>query len=147
MSSSLFNSPVDAPPLKKARIEIVPLIDVIFFLLATFVLFTLSLNKIQSVPVDLPQASAAPISRDQEDTSVVIQLSEGDAAFWNKEPIFLNEIAPRLANYKASTPNARVLVTGDDRARYGDVIRVLDEVRLAGITTVTIETAYRGAGR
>lgn len=147
MSSSLFNSPVAASPMKKARIEIVPLIDVIFFLLATFVLFTLSLNKIQSVPVDLPQASAAPVSRDQEDTSVVIQLSDGDAAFWNKEPIFLNEVAPRLANYKASTPNARVLVTGDDRARYGNVIRVLDEVRLAGITTVTIETAYRGSGR
>ncbi|MEY4490186.1 MAG: hypothetical protein RIQ79_2694, partial [Verrucomicrobiota bacterium] len=39
--------------MKKARIEIIPLIDVIFFLLATFVLFTLSLNKIQSVPVNL----------------------------------------------------------------------------------------------
>ena len=45
---------------RKARIEIIPLIDVIFFLLATFVLFTLSLNKIQSIPVDLPQATAAP---------------------------------------------------------------------------------------
>ena len=147
MSSSLFNSPVAAAPVKKARIEIVPLIDVIFFLLATFVLFTLSLNKIQSVPVDLPQASAAPVSRDQEDTSVVIQLSDGDAAFWNKEPIFINEIRPRLDNYRSSTPNPRVLVTGDDRARYGNVIRVLDEVRLSGITTVTIETAYRGSGR
>lgn len=145
--SSLFNSPVDAAPMKKARIEIIPLIDVIFFLLATFVLFTLSLNKIQSVPVDLPQTSAAPVSRDQEDTSVIIQLSDGDAAFWNKEPIFLAEIAPRLANYKSSVPNPRVLVTGDDRARYGNVIRVLDEVRLAGITTVTIETAYRASGR
>ena len=40
---------------KKARIEIIPLIDVIFFLLATFVLFTLSLDRIQSVPVDLPK--------------------------------------------------------------------------------------------
>lgn len=145
--SSIFHNPLAAAPVKKARIEIIPLIDVIFFLLATFVLFTLSLNKIQSVPVDLPQASAAPVNRDQEDTSVVIQLSDGDAAFWNKEPIFLNEVAPRLANYKASTPNPRVLVTGDDRARYGNVIRVLDEVRLAGITTVTIETAYRGSGR
>ena len=42
---------------KKARIEVIPLIDVIFFLLATFVLFTLSLNRIQSVPVDLPVAA------------------------------------------------------------------------------------------
>lgn len=144
--SSIFHSPLAATPVKKARIEIVPLIDVIFFLLATFVLFTLSLNKIQSVPVDLPQASAAA-PKDQEDTSVVIQLSDGDAAFWNKEPIALAEVAPRLANYRANTQSPRVLVTGDDRARYGAVIRVLDEVRLAGITTVTIETAYRPSGR
>ncbi len=144
--SSLFGSPIQLAPAKKARIEIIPLIDVIFFLLATFVLFTLSLNKIQSVPVDLPQATATA-AKDLEDTSVVIQLSDGDAAFWNKEPISLSEVAPRLANYKANTPNARVLVTADDRARYGNVVRVLDEVRLAGITTVTIETAYRGSGR
>ncbi len=144
--SSPFDSPLQAAPAKKARIEIIPLIDVIFFLLATFVLFTLSLNKIQSVPVNLPQASASA-PKDQEDTSVVIQLSDGDSAFWNKEPIALAEVAPRLANYKANTPSPRVLVTGDDRARYGNVIRVLDEVRLAGIPTVTIETAYRASGR
>jgi biopolymer transport protein ExbD len=144
--SSIFGSPIQLAPAKKARIEIIPLIDVIFFLLATFVLFTLSLNKIQSVPVDLPQATASA-PKDQEDTSVVIQVSEGDTAFWNKEPISLAEVAPRLANYKSSIPNPRVLVSGDDRARYGIVIRVLDEVRLAGIQTVTIETAYRASGR
>ena len=145
MSAPIFGSPFDATPAKKARIEIIPLIDVIFFLLATFVLFTLSLNKIQSVPVDLPQASASAAKPD-EDTSVIIQVSEGDAAYWNKEPVSLAEIAPRLANYKANTSAPRVLVTGDDRARYGTVIRVLDEVRLADIPA-TIETAYRAAGR
>jgi biopolymer transport protein ExbD len=143
---SLFVTPLAAAPAKKARIEIIPLIDVIFFLLATFVLFTLSLNKIQSVPVNLPQASASA-SREQDDSSVVIQLSDGDAAFWNREPVSLAEIPFRLANYRASTANPRVLVSGDDRARYGSVIRVLDEVRLAGIQTVTIETAYRASGR
>ncbi len=144
--SSSPGSPIKIAEAKKARIDIIPLIDVIFFLLATFVLFTLSLNKIQSMQVNLPQASASA-PKDLEDTSVTIQLSDGDAAYWNKELISLAEVAPRLANYKANTPGARVLVTGDDRARYGDVIKVLDDVRLAGIATVTIETAYRGAGR
>ena len=50
-----ISPPVDSPK-KKARIEIIPLIDVIFFLLATFVLFTLSLNKLASLPIDLPEA-------------------------------------------------------------------------------------------
>ncbi|AHF90624.1 biopolymer transport protein [Opitutaceae bacterium TAV1] len=132
---------------KKARIEIIPLIDVIFFLLATFVLFTLSLNKIQSVPVDLPQATPAPQQQNNDDETIVLQLSEPGTAYWNRELINISEIAPRLINYKASNPNPRVLVTGDDRARYGAAINALDEVRKAGITQVSIETAYRPTGR
>ncbi|MDF3058725.1 MAG: biopolymer transportern ExbD [Rariglobus sp.] len=131
---------------KKARIEIIPLIDVIFFLLATFVLFTLSLSKIQSLPVDLPQATAAA-RPNADDEMIVLQVSEADTAFWNKELISFAEITPRLLNYKAATPNARVLVTGDDKARYGAAIRALDEVRKAGISQVSIETAYRASGR
>ena len=62
---------------KKARIEIIPLIDVIFFLLATFVLFTLSLNRIQSVPVDLPFASDRPLDQpDQPKDMLTIQISD-----------------------------------------------------------------------
>ncbi|HEY9247481.1 MAG TPA: biopolymer transporter ExbD, partial [Rariglobus sp.] len=131
MSVSSSGSTAGGP--KKARIEIIPLIDVIFFLLATFVLFTLSLNKIQSVPVDLPQATPAPKSGN-DDEIVVLQVSDTGTAYWNKELITLAEIAPRLINYKTTTPNPRVLITGDDRARYGETIRALDEVRKAGIS-------------
>jgi biopolymer transport protein ExbD len=141
MSVSLGNS--SGP--RKARIEIIPLIDVIFFLLATFVLFTLSLNKIQSVPVDLPQASAHARLNSEDDT-VVLQLSETGSAFWNREPISSADIPRRLLDYKASSPSPRVLVSGDDKASYGDTVRALDEVRKAGIT-VSIETAYRASGR
>ena len=59
---------------KKARIEIIPLIDVIFFLLATFVLFTLSLSRIQSLPVQLPVASGTPQKPD--DDMVTLQVSD-----------------------------------------------------------------------
>jgi biopolymer transport protein ExbD len=132
---------------KKARIEIIPLIDVIFFLLATFVLFTLSLNKIQSIPLDLPQATPSNPATKNDNDIVVLQLSEAGAAYWNKEPISVNEIRPRLLNYKTSTATPRVLVTGDDRATYGATIRALDEVRKAGIAEVSIETAWRASGR
>lgn len=132
---------------KKARIEIIPLIDVIFFLLATFVLFTLSLNRIQSVPVNLPQASAnAAAEAPGEDEIVVLQISEG-GAFWNKELIATAEIPVRLTSYKSSVASPRVLVSSDSTARYGDVIAALDHVRLAGITQVSIETIDRPAGR
>jgi biopolymer transport protein ExbD len=144
MSGSSGGQKGDGP--KKARIEIIPLIDVIFFLLATFVLFTLSLNKIQSVPVDLPQAQ--PNSKpNPDDDSVVLQISEGDTAYWNKELISVNEVGAKLADYKARSSNPRVLVSGDDKAKYGVTILVLDEVRKSGITQVSIETAYRATGR
>ena len=143
--SSIFQQNNAAGPAKKARIEIIPLIDVIFFLLATFVLFTLSLNKIQAMPVTLPQATATSRPSDVDD-SVILQASDAGSAYWNRELITLDEIKPRLANYKATVSSPRVLVSGDDRARYGTVIRILDEVRQAGISAVTIETAYRTAG-
>ncbi len=131
---------------KKARIEIIPLIDVIFFLLATFVLFTLSLNKIQSVPVDLPQAATA--SRpNPDDETVVLQLSDAGTAYWNKELINSSEISGRLANYKSTAVSPRVLVSGDEKATYGATVNALDAVRKAGIAQVSIETAFRPTGR
>jgi biopolymer transport protein ExbD len=132
---------------KKARIEIIPLIDVIFFLLATFVLFTLSLNAIQSLPVDLPKATPSAPSDPDDDQAVVLQVTDAGGAYWNKELIGFNEIAPRLSEFKNAHANPRVLITGDDKAKYGSAVKALDEVRKAGITQVSIETTYRPSGR
>jgi biopolymer transport protein ExbD len=132
---------------KKARIEIIPLIDVIFFLLATFVLFTLSLNKLSSVPVQLPVAAPAQDTPKTEDTTVTLQASEEDNCYWNKELISFTEVAPRLQNYKANQATPRVLIAGDDKGRFGLTVRILDEVRKAGITQVSIETRIRPTGK
>lgn len=132
---------------KKARIEIIPLIDVIFFLLATFVLFTLSLNKIQSVPVNLPVASPTASSAKPDEDTVTLQVSDQGTCYWNKELINLNEIGPRLTQYKTQVPNPRVLIAGDDKAKFGITVKALDEVRKAGIEQVSVETRVRATGR
>ena len=64
------SSPRSSGGVKKARIEIIPLIDVIFFLLATFVLFTLSLNKSQGLHVDLP-SSETGVPRDPSGSATI----------------------------------------------------------------------------
>ncbi len=132
---------------KKARIEIIPLIDVIFFLLATFVLFVISLDKIESVPVQLPVAQDVPSKPD--DTMVTLQMSDTGACFWNREPIVVDDIRGRLEEYKQRVSDPRVLITGDTKAKFGAVVLALDEVRKAGITEVSVETAYplRPSGR
>jgi len=132
---------------KKARIEIIPLIDVIFFLLATFVLFTLSLNKIQSLPVNLPVAAPPSANPPDTDDNVTLQVSDGGTLYWNKELIGMNEVGPRLANYATSVAVPRVLIASDDRAKYGATIQVLDEVRKAGIKQVSVETIWRATGK
>src|ERR1700761_1072068 len=89
---------------KKARIEIIPLIDVIFFLLATFVLFTLSLNKSNGLAgVKVPNAETGDI-RDAADTVTVSITQEGTIA-WNKDPIGLDEFITRLKAQHISNPN------------------------------------------
>ncbi len=134
-----------APPRRRARIEIIPLIDVIFFLLATFVLFTLSLNRLQSVPVELPQArlNAHP---DPGDQTVVLQISGAGTAYWNRELITLADLPGRLLGYKAATPAPRILVADDSAARWGDTVRALDEIRRAHIP-VSLETILRPSGQ
>jgi len=132
---------------KKARIEIIPLIDVIFFLLATFVLFTLSLNKIASVPVNLPVPVPPTNPTPPDPDMVTLQISDQGTCYWNHELIQIDEIAPRLANLKAKVPNPRVLIAGDDRAKFGITVRALDEVRKADIKQVSVETRTRATGR
>lgn len=124
---------------KKARIEIIPLIDVIFFLLATFVLFTLSLNKSQGLPVSLPKtATSAP--RDPSNSVTITVTAEGTLA-WDKDLITLDEFLVRLQTYKNQMgPDARILINGDEAAFFSQARYVIDEVRKSGITKVLIET-------
>src|SRR5512141_2969038 len=112
-------------PLKKARIEIIPLIDVIFFLLATFVLFTLSLNKSNGLAVQLPTSETSE-PRDPADTVTITITAEGTLA-WDKEPVTMQEFLDRLQLYKIQHPDGRVLINGDERAYFTQAIYVFDQ--------------------
>jgi biopolymer transport protein ExbD len=138
---------IKVPVRKKARIEIIPLIDVIFFLLATFVLFTLSLNALKSLPVDLPVAAPPPPPGTPPPDIATIQVSGDGAIFWNKELIDMNEVEPRIANYKRQTDDPRILIAGDERARFGVTVQVLDIIRKSGIEKFSIETRTRPTGK
>jgi biopolymer transport protein ExbD len=131
---------------KKARIEIIPLIDVIFFLLATFVLYTLALDKIESLPVTLPVPSSQKTDIDNSD-DVTLQVSDQNTCYWNKELIGMDEVGPRIEQYKNQTKEPRILITGDEKAKFGAAVRVLDLVRKAGIEQVSVETRTRLTGK
>lgn len=129
---------------KKARIEIIPLIDVIFFLLATFVLFTLSLNKSAGLRVALPSTETS-VARDPSGAVTVTVTAEGTLA-WDQDPITLDEFLTRLQAYKqAAGDDARVLINGDENAFFSQARYVFDETRKAGINKILIETRVKPA--
>jgi biopolymer transport protein ExbD len=125
---------------KRARIEIIPLIDVIFFLLATFVLFTLSLNKSNGVKVTLPVSDTGII---RDPSGVTISVTDEGALAWNQDLITLDEFQQRLVTYHQQDPDGRILINGDERAFFAQAIYVFDEARKAGFNRVFIETRSR----
>ncbi len=130
---------------KKARIEIIPLIDVVFFLLATFVLFTLSLNKSQGLSVSLPPSETGE-ARDPSGTATISVTQEGTIA-WDKDPVTLDEFLTRLKAFRAlHLEESKILINGDENAPFNQAIYVFDEVRKAGIQKVLIETRVKPAG-
>jgi biopolymer transport protein ExbD len=123
---------------KRARIEIIPLIDVIFFLLATFVMVSLSMNKNRGIPVNLPVASSG-VSEQRKD-HVAITITEGGGLYLDADPVPPEQLTARLLQLKSSNPDPRVFINGDTKSYFGQVIDVLDEVRRLGIGRVAIET-------
>ena len=129
------SSPV---PHKKARIEIIPLIDIIFFLLATFVMVSLSMIKNQGISVNLPVA-ATSASQDRKDYSAITVTAAGEYYF-NKDLVTLEQVVERLKAAKAAEADPRVFINGDEKAEFGKAVAVLDEARKLGISKVAIET-------
>jgi len=123
---------------RKARIEIVPLIDIIFFLLATFVMVSLSMVKNQGIAVNLP---AAATSEPQERTDpATVTIAADGTLYFNKESVTREQLSARLQALKAGDAEPRVFVNGDAKAEFGLAVAVLDEARRLGIVKIAIET-------
>lgn len=122
---------------EETRIEIIPLIDIMFFLLASFMLVSLSMVRLQSVKVDLPTATTATL--DNSRALVSISVDKSGVVYLEKSPVGLNELASKVASFFAANPETRVFISGDKDARHGDILHVLDIVRGAGIEKVAFE--------
>ena len=123
---------------RKARIEIIPLIDVIFFLLVTFMMISLSMIKNQGINVNLPAARTS--ASEDRSKSVTIAVTETGDVYLDKEKISMSVLPQALKELKVQDPDLKVFINGDAKAYFESAIKVLDEVRVAGITKVAIQT-------
>ena len=124
---------------KKAKIEIVPLVDVVFFLLATFVMVSLSMTRNQGMQVALPAASSASKQAD-DDKAVTLTVMATGEVFYNKDKITLAQLPFRLQTLKTSQKEPKVILNAAADADFKQVVAVLDETRKIGITKVGIST-------
>jgi biopolymer transport protein ExbD len=122
---------------EEARIEVIPLIDIMFFLLAAFMLVSLSMTQLHRVPIDLPEASTG--IPDSKTPPIQIAIDANGVTTWDAEIVTLSEITERLKT-SASPADTRVLIAADEEARHKQVLGVLNSAREAGIEKVSFET-------
>ncbi len=122
---------------KKARIEIIPMIDTMFFLLVFFMIATLAMTLQRGMPVNLPEASS---TTDKVKEHVSLSLTEEGTLYFNKEPIALHDLKRRLSAVLQTDPEPTVVINADEQISHGRVIEVMDHVRLSGITNMAIAT-------
>ena len=121
--------------LKKARIEIIPMIDTIFFLLVFFMISTLSMARFTGVHVNLPKAASG--SQPPSETAIISLTKEG-RLFFNKSEVSEESLRQSLREGLVKNPELLVVINADDGVQHGKVVELMDQARQTGATKLSI---------
>jgi len=132
-------------PKKKARLEIIPLIDVMFFLLAAFMMVSLSMQKIQTVRMDLPSAVAAASSKKPDIVNIDIS-SVGEVSV-DRKTLTLPALEALVKDRMNANTNVPVYIRADAKVKHGRVLEILDAMKAIHVPKVSwaIEPPKDGA--
>jgi len=123
---------------KEARIQIIPLIDIMFFLLATFVMVSTSMIQNKGIAVNLPSAETG--SKETRKNYASLSVTASGEYFLDKFKITEAELQTKLAELKAGDAGFKIFINGDKDANVSSLVNALDVVRKSGITKVALET-------
>jgi biopolymer transport protein ExbD len=115
---------------RRGRIEIIPMIDVMFFLLVTFMLASLSMQSLNSIRVNLPQGDAPNL---QHKEPVTLTITRDSHIFLDKTPVTLETMAFTLKAMLRQAGDPGVVVNADGAAPEGAVVRAMLQARRAGV--------------
>ena len=121
---------------KKARIEMLPLIDIVFLLLVFFIYAMLSMAVHRGLPVVLPQSATAEIEKKLE---LSVTVKEDGTVFVDKERVELKGLSQYLKRNANSEKETGVLLFGDRNLSYQKLFQVMDQIRLAGIERISMQ--------
>ena len=121
--------------IKKARIEIIPMIDTIFFLLVFFMISTLSMSQYRGMPVNLPKAASGQQAPAE---SAAITIDKQNRIFLDKQPVDRTTLGAQLREKLAKNSEMLVIINADDGVEHGRVVEVMDIARTANVTKMAI---------
>ncbi len=124
-------------PKKHARIEIIPLIDIMFFLLASFMMVSLSQTTMKGIKVHLPVGSSGETQSKKDYYS--FSVDRDGYIYWDKEKINYEDVPTKLKPLYATNPEAKIFVRADYDTLHGNVTRLLDQIRSTGYTKIAFE--------
>jgi biopolymer transport protein ExbD len=130
-------------PHKKARIEIIPLIDIMFFLLASFMMVSLSQVHMKGMKVNLPTGQSGETQSKRDYISV--SVDKDGRPYFDKNEMTYDQLMTKLRAVYAENPEAKVFVRGDAETVHGNIIRVLDILRAAGFYKIAFEIKSQAA--
>jgi biopolymer transport protein ExbD len=121
--------------IKKARIEIIPMIDTIFFLLVFFMISTLSMSQFKGMPVNLPKAASGQQAPAE---SAAITIDKDSRLFLNQQAVDKSALDEALRQKLAKNPEMLVVINADDGVQHGQVVEVMDIARGAHVAKMAI---------
>jgi biopolymer transport protein ExbD len=121
--------------IKKARIEIIPMIDTIFFLLVFFMISTLSMTQFKGMPVNLPRAASGQQAPAE---SAAITIDKEGRIFLDREPVEKASLADLLSAKLAANPEMLVVINAEDAVEHGQVVEIMDLARGANVAKMAI---------
>jgi biopolymer transport protein ExbD len=121
--------------IKKARIEIIPMIDTIFFLLVFFMISSLSMAQYKGMPVNLPKAA---FGQPAPAESAAITINKDHQFFLDKLAVDQATLGERLRAQIAKNPELLVVINADDGVEHGHVVEVMDIARGANVAKMAI---------
>ena len=127
---------VEIPVTKKSRIEMLPLIDVVFLLLVVFIYTMLSMAVHKGLNVNLPKSEATVI---EKQLILSITIDEKGLIYIDKQKTDLEELTEKLEALTGEKKNPGVLLFADRNIPYQDLFKVLDRIRLAGLNRISLQ--------
>lgn len=124
-------------PEEEFELNIVPMIDVIFAILTFFIISSLYLTRSEALPVNLPKAASSEV---QQRTRITVTIEESGNIALNREAIALDNLQSSVRELMDTTQESVIVINADEAVSHGQVIAVMDELRVIEGATLGIAT-------